>query len=54
MKIKVFRTVGGWWAVMVWDPVKNDYFLWWSGSKKTEDMKRVVCNLLEYRKEVTA
>lgn len=50
MKIKVFRTSGGWWSVMVWDPVRNDYSLWWSGSKCNEDMKKIVLDLLKYIK----
>ena len=50
MKIKTFRTVCGWWVVMVWDPMRNDFSLWWSGSKKSEDMKRVVRDLLHCKK----
>lgn len=45
MKMKIFKTLSGWWVVLVWDPFRNDYTLFWSGSKKLEDVRRVVADL---------
>lgn len=50
MKRKIFKTVSGWWVVLVWDPFRNDYTLFWSGSKKLEDVRRVVADLMRYER----
>ena len=54
MKRKIFKTLSGWWVVLVWDSVRNDYSLWWSGSKKLEDVRRVVADLMKHEKKVKA
>ena len=50
MKMKIFKTLSGWWVVLVWDPFRGDFSLWWSGSKKLEDVRRVVADLMRYER----
>jgi hypothetical protein len=55
MKTKTFRTDSGFYAIMVWDDVRNDWSLWWSGSKDCADMERELAVLAKYdRKEAKA
>lgn len=48
--IKILKCSGGWWAVLVWDPFRGDWCLWWSGSKNERDVLRVVRGLMNYKR----
>ena len=45
MKKRTFQTEDGWYVILVWDESRDDWSLWWSGSKKREDMERELAKL---------
>lgn len=40
MKISIIKLPSGFYAVMIWDDERNDWTLWWSGSKRLADAVR--------------